>query len=263
MSNGLLIDCVAHYRLDETSNSADRVDDINGYDFDVISPLDPNTLGKVGNATVTMDGVDQAILTPVPSDFIFGSGQSFTIGGWMQVKTASPTRNNVLMGQWDNTVGGSVFLCFGFGATFRFSISSNGNPASFTQLNSNLSMALNTWYHLFAVYDGAAETMSMFTSTEGAFNVSPNTPVSHTGGAFDGATNRLSMFKLDFAANISGGVFDEIAVWRRALSVPDIQAHWNDGDALPIEQWDAVADGDGDVAAAEYSYYWAQRRQRA
>ena len=69
-------------------------------------------------------------------------------------------------------------------------------------------------------------------------DVSPNTPIAHAGGAWDGATNRLSMFKVDFSANASDGVYDELAVWRRPLSADDIQTHWNGGASLPFEEWD-------------------------
>ena len=256
MSNGLLIDAVAHYKLDETSTTADRVDDINGYNLSP-NPLQPAETGKIGLATVTATPADFADLTPVPADFIFGSGQSFSIQGWIQQKATNA--NNVILSQWNNATGGSAFLFFGFGTIARINISPDGTVASGVTLDANLTLAINTWYHLVAVYDGVAETIQMYTSTESTFNVSPNTQLSAIGGAWDGATNRLRMLGPDFNGGVqdSNGRFDEITLWRRPLSVVDVEALWNGGAALPINQWDSVApEGDGGAA---YNFYYRQR----
>ena len=64
-------------------------------------------------------------------------------------------------------------------------------------------------------------------------------------GLLNGATNRLTFLGVDFNGGVqdSDGRFDEIAVWRRALSAADIETHWNGGAALPFASWDATAPG--------------------
>ena len=119
-------------------------------------------------------------------------------------------------------------------------MSDDGDPASFVQIDATHNPLISTWNHFFAVYDGVAQTMQVYSSDETTFNISPTTPLSQIGGAFTGAANRLTMGESDISgADDSQARHDETAVWRRALSASDVEDHWNGGAALDISLWES------------------------
>jgi hypothetical protein len=108
---------------------------------------------------------------------------------------------------------------------FNFSLSLGPNsPSSFHMLMAPKAVAPRQWYHLAATYDGNVQSLYLNGSLAASAPVGP--PIVPIG---QGAEPEI--YLSFFGAQALDGMVDEAAVYNRALSAAEVQAHYAAGSA--------------------------------
>jgi hypothetical protein len=196
----------AYWRLDETSGTT--MTDASGNHNDGVyagaySLGQPAPFGGVGNLAVSFDGQTGGSAS-VPSSPSLQM-KTITIELWMKKRT-------------DTEYG--VYVAKGFfqllnnrhTGALEFRMTSEAEPA----LVSSSTLALNTWYHVVATYDGSVAKLFVNGNLDGTLAVVA-TPIQAAdpptiGRRWDGL--------------YANAVLDDIAIYPAALSGDRISAHW-------------------------------------
>lgn len=198
--------------------------------------------GQVGQA-FSLDGTNDHVRVPHDEDAEFNFENSFTIDAWINLDTL-PAEFAPIVSKW-NDIGvnqRSYFLAvqnINGQAFLRFDVSRNGlfggtNSASAV---SATPIALDTWYHVAAVYDAATRTLRLYINGQlVATDVLEGTLGQD---AFEN-DEPLLIGAGDLGGNIRDffdGLIDEVELFDRALTQAEIQSIYNadDGKTLPLD----------------------------
>ncbi|HEY0549473.1 MAG TPA: lamin tail domain-containing protein [Verrucomicrobiae bacterium] len=209
---------VLYYRLNESSGTtAANI----GSGAGMNGTYNAATLGTAGPRPPAWNGFEANNNAPTfngTSSFVSGPSQllsgrsSFTMAGWVNF-AAAPGARAGLFGQND-------VIEFGFSAA--------GNLQCFTAGGGTLNVAynppLNTWVHILVVGDGA--TLRIFINGVQAGSVSAAT-ASYGSAAFNFNIGGGGVF--DATGNFHNGLIDEVVVYHRALTVPEITSLYSAG----------------------------------
>lgn len=238
---------VSWWRLDETAGPP-YLDMKAGFDGSAAQQPAP-AAGKLGGAML-FDGADDEVDVLDVDQYDWAGDASFSVEFWM--KTGSGGANHVIVGR-DGGAPSNVHWWVG---------TLNTNTAYFglrDSNNSNIACPSTTlvtdgaWHHIVAVRDGTLGQNQIWVDGVNENSV----PAAYTGD-FTCAAN-LNIGYL----NLSGhyrypGLVDEVAIYCRALTSSEIQAHFNSGAGLeysdPIAPVITTTPPQGVVSGQVYSY---------
>jgi hypothetical protein len=171
------------------------------------------TQGKFGNA-LTFDGANDWVTVNDANDLDFTSG--LTLEAWVYPTTSGSWRNVLIKEQ----AGGEVYNLYANTDTSAPAavLAPAAPPGIPLDARGSAALALNTWSHLAAAYDGTTLRLYVNGSLVGSRAVA-SPLVTSTGALRIGGNGVWGEF---FAGRI-----DEVRLYNRALSVTEIQADMN------------------------------------
>jgi hypothetical protein len=208
---------IAAYGFSEGSGTTTADASGNGLTGTLQGPGTWTTSGRNGNALVfngTTSFVDLGTLSAFPLT------SSATWSAWV-FATGHPTDDGQIMAKSGNSDGWQLKTSPDTGArTFGIAVS---NGSSHTQRYSNTVYSLNTWYHVAGVYNATSQTLDIYVN--GVLNngvLIGTVPV---------AQNNPASINVNIGRRQGGyyfiGTIDDVRVYSRALSQPEIQADMN------------------------------------
>ncbi len=159
------------------------------------------------------NGSNDELTVADDNTFDWGAGDSFSIEYWMKTNTlpgniVMVSRSGGGVDWWVGSSGGRVW--FQLQSTLTETVIVSGGPALTDDL----------WHHIVAVRDGIAGENRIY--VDGALIDSEL--YTYTGGFASGAALNIGHYLNDYHYF---GIFDEVALYNRALDLTDIQAHYN------------------------------------
>jgi lysophospholipase L1-like esterase len=216
-------DMISYWKLDETSGTeyADSYDDNPG-EATVSAPA-PEANGRVGGCQDFNGTTNRITVNDDPSlDWAFDS--SFTIELWAKFTNVS-SRNKVMIGR--DQGGGSPHWWVGAeqntGNGMFVLLDSNNNG---TWITGSTALNNDSWHHIVAVKDESVDRIRLY--IDGVKEDS----TSHNYTAGFGASTTLGIGYMAYNGTpdyFYDGLLDEIALYSRALSDTEIQAHYTNG----------------------------------
>lgn len=216
----LLNNCQAFWPLDEVSAGRN--------DFASTNNLTDNnsvasTTGIVGTAASFSAGSSQRLTIADNAALSMGSGQSFTIGAFINVGAVANGTTYALLAKGTGTAATHEYALVhtGNGSTtaLKFQIS-NGSTLTTVTWATNLSAS--TWCHVVAGYD-AVNGQAFLT-----VNNATQQTTAHTSGAQD-STNAFAIGAYSGGTNYLTGYVDAVGVWKRVLTTAEITELYNSG----------------------------------
>jgi hypothetical protein len=217
-------DMIAYWPLDDGAAATSFEDVINGHNGGCTDPDCPASTAGIVDTAFLFNGIDK-INVPSFSDIDWTSGDSFSIEAWVKIPaTELCTANKVAVGRYEGSGKASWWLgCDETDNHAAFSLRDNTGTGlrvvGITAINDG------NWHHLVGVRDASAGDNRIY--VDGAEETS--TPASYS--ASFASTHDLNFGYMN--ANpyyYFPGSIDEIALYDRALSLDEIQDHYNGGD---------------------------------
>lgn len=226
LSRGL----ISHWELEEASGT--RVDSHRTNDL-----TDNNTVAQ--GAGIQGNGADfeasnseyLSITDANQKKLDLGAGGAdFTLALWYKpesLPTASTYQN--FLWKWDGGANQRQYVIeFSYNGTNYTSsilLSSNGLAGAYAnEVSLGSSFSTGTWYHFVHVYDASAGTLAVY--------VNGSLVNTHT-GAPTSIFNGTSQVQMGSGQGYADGVFDEFAIWERALSPTEVSFLYNAGSGIP------------------------------
>ncbi len=166
------------------------------------------------------------------SDFNFNSTDSFSIAYWMKRPPVALNLNEVIVGRDDETDPTNDLQWFagidgntGHAVFFLRATDNSGAPYNTNAVIGTTSVVNDQWHYVVAVRDGSDNILYVDGAEEG------RKTVPYTAG-FDSAAADLNIGWLNLSGGFyfgNGGILDEVAIYGRALTPAEIQAHYNGG----------------------------------
>jgi len=153
-----------------------------------------------------LDGVDDyAAIPDAPS---LDLNKTFTVEAWIYREVDAGTREEVVS-KWMNTGGQrSYSLGISSGDNAEFRLSQTGTGATRTLIGTT-DLALNTWYHLAATYNGSVVRLYVNDVLEDSANFA---------GAVYASNATLRLGSESTGTNYFGGIIDEVRILNVSLS---------------------------------------------
>ena len=180
------------------------------------------TSGKV-NGAQQFNGSDDEVNVNDDDTFDWGKDDSFSIEYWMKT-SESTSGNRVLVGRDDSSTSLHWWIGCADNATVRFQLGDiNGNG----KFIGGTGPVLNDgqWHLIVAVRDDADGNNIIYVD---ANNIAEAYHDYTAGFGADGVALNIGYLNLGGHYRYNG-IMDEIAIYDRALSITDIQKHYNDG----------------------------------
>lgn len=199
-------DPVGHWTLDEASGT--RVDSVGSNDLLEVGSVG-SVAGEIGNAANFPSTGGNKVLTVADNpELSVGGETSFTID--LRVKLHQRTSTQVFVGKYGGTGEYAVYYEHAF-QRFVFSTYSSSGSNDYVLANTIGVPALDTWYHITATHDAAANTNSITVNGQ-QDTASYTTEPADTSAAFTvGAFNSSGSLYPAFAA------IDDLYFWRDAV----------------------------------------------
>jgi hypothetical protein len=192
--------------------------------------------GRVNGAQIfdgVLSGIDVPVVSPSPG-FNWPAGTSFSVELWMKgVKGETCAgldveNNEVFIGRNEGTTGPLHWWlgCTAGNGRARFQLG-RGSAGGAVIVQSTTPITDGAWHHLVGVQDFSANRVSLYVD-----GVEVGSGPAYTNNLISD-TVRLNIGWLDYSPSTRfqfKGSLDEVALYQRALSVSEIQAHYNDGD---------------------------------
>ena len=269
MSNNLLLNNVGHWTFDEGPGTDFADSTANGNTIIERSSNGPSLGGIIGNSVQWFqEPSNQWASANRDSALEFsGAPTSFTIACYVNIK--SPLNSNfAIFSQW-STPGNQRSYFLGHvraNDEFLFLLSSDGSTnAVDIRVGSVGTTQSGVWYHVAAVRDVQNGMAHLYVSDSGTIG-----DFGSASTAFSGATSLFAstsdhnVSRADLSSTFYAHAFmDELAVWDRALTVSDLQDHYNGGSGLDRSLWELGTAGAGtgpDAVAASTSPFYYYRR---
>jgi hypothetical protein len=242
-----LSDAIAYWKLDETSgtNFADYIGTNDGSCAALNCPTP--VAGQVDGAQA-FDGTNRRVNVPASTDFDWAADDSFSIALWVNIPdTATCSGNRVFIGRYGPGPIAWWVGCDNSTNRATFSLRDNNNvshsvTASDTPLNNG------AWHHIVAVREGGSTNQTRIYvngSSKGAANLIFTGGFASSNGLNIGYYNVSPFYYLN-------GRLDEIAIYDRALSLAEIERHYQAGLinlGYEYDNW-TTADGSWDSDAS-------------
>jgi len=244
MPNNLLEALEGHWTLDEAEGE-DRLDSTaNGNDA-VDTQTTPATSGVVGNAVHAGFGGSTFDYLTVVNDpaFVFGD-EDFTIAGFAYIQNivASIT---AIAGLWNAPVNRRSYHLIFLGGSdgIQFGVSSDGTADAGKQtLVLGPFNTAQAFAHFAAIHDAVNDEIRIHVTPITESEVADAVSAAHAGGVLENTTDTLDIGRFRGASTqVGNGRVDELAIWRRALTVQDLNDHFNGGAGLAFSEWELAA----------------------
>ncbi len=188
--------------------------------------------GRVGQA-FSFDGVNDYVTTEDGPDWDLGVGD-FTIDGWINTNTPNATMRLIAAGSRADGAFNLWFFGYGYASAWG-----SGNRLNFgyydadgypyTDLNSDeITISPNTWYHIAVVRSGTEIRFYLNGTQVGSQLIGT---VSISGGSTGVIIGARYLHNSSDVIEFAQGFIDEVEIFRRALSLSEIQAIYNAGSA--------------------------------
>lgn len=217
----------AWWKLDEASG--DALDAHGANDL-----TDGNTVGsaagKVNNARDFDDTSSEYFSIADNASLSFGD-EELTIAGWCFMQSGSGVIRTIAAKRQDTTIEYILRHDGGVSGKLAFYVSSDGSSFTSTTANTFGATPNDTWMFVVAQHD-PTNNLIKISVNNGAFDTA-----AHSTGVFNGS----SQFQLGCYVNTGtpselwGGLIDEVGVWRRLLSDPEITFLYNSGNGVTYE----------------------------
>ena len=212
---------MSHYwALDDST--APYGDLCNGADATCTNCPTFTTDSKRDSGAQQFDGINDEVNVADDDSFDWAADASFSIELWMKTSAATGGSNRVLIGRDDPSIGLHWWVGFNASGLVRFALFSNGDGVNL----GGIGTALNDgeWHHIAAVRDGAADENRIYVDGT-LIDYAP-----HDYSAGFGSTVALNIGYLNSGSHYRyNGILDEVALWDKALSIEEIEAHYERG----------------------------------
>src|SRR5438445_3116821 len=206
----------------------------------------------VSGGAVRLDGVSGQL--SVPNSPSLNPSGAFSVAAWVEPEAAASDFRAVVVKNY------TYFLY----ASSSGNCGNGGVLAGFgtTTVCTTAPLPVNTWTHLAVTYDGT--TLSLFRNGVLVASRPGSGPVAAAPGAVASSTSTLQIGASQFGEYFNG-LIDEVRVYDRALSPPDIQA-LSAAPPAPLASWKldessgseaADASGNGNTATLGGGSAWA------
>jgi uncharacterized repeat protein (TIGR01451 family) len=217
-------DIIAYWKLDEADGVSGYDDAFDGHDGVCAANCPVSIAGQIEGGQA-FNGRDMGINAPADAEFDWGADDSYTVEFWMS-KGSTIDGNQVIVGRDDKP---NSLLHWWVGledergqGRASFTAIDRGGTAKSIQGTTDLTDG--NWHHVAAVYDGAGNQLRLYVDGQ----LQAWAPTSYSAG-LDSSTARVNLGWLEREGS-SGypyeGILDEVAIYGRALSVAEIQAHY-------------------------------------
>lgn len=217
----LVTNCVAYYKLDESSGNAA---DATGGGFTLTNTNSVAFVtGKINNGA-DFGNTNSTKLFDSSNDLGISTG-ACTISAWvnMNAAPASGGANAFILAAFRKNSFYDWSLRYdNNGGTFR--ILATGSGGTQTNTATNQTLTVGTWYHLAMTYDGGSTVTLYFNGSSSNTGTNPAQGTSGTAvylGASTGGTGQFASCKID-----------EVGYWSRALSGAEITSLYNGGTGI-------------------------------
>jgi hypothetical protein len=219
------IDMIAYWKLDETEGPPYK--DLFSNDGLCTGLKCPEPVDSVLNGAQSFDGDDE-IKAPVGEAFNWGADNSFSIEVWANIPSGGTCdKSNVFIGRHAGSMGSAWWVgCNPGSAKAVFSIRDSRMVGM--EISGGPSLNDGEWHHVVAVRNGNKDENHLY--VDGVLAISA--PVNYLGDWVSdkqisiGYHNVWEYTKYTPSYHFTGGL-DEIAVYGRALSLAEIQYHYN------------------------------------
>ena len=215
-------DIISYWRLDDDGTYPDSV---NGNDG--AGNANPTfVVGGLVNGAQDFNGINDRIEIPADGSFGWGKEESFTIEVWMK-NTVNPGGSEVFVGR-DGTVDSLQWWVgirpTGYAAFNLIATNGDGQLIEGSLAENSTPLADGDWHHVVAVRDASTGENRLY--VDGQLDI-PAVAQAYAAG-FDSVTAADVMNIGGFpGGNFFDGMLDEAAIYNRALSLAEIQAHYN------------------------------------
>jgi len=215
----LLTGLVSYWKMEETSGA--RVDELGVNNFTPAGNIF-GMAGKINNASRSGGAVGDVLTAAHHTSQQFAG--SFSVAGWLSIADNAPTAfKPTLLAKWSQAASGNNSFAVYHDIEFNvWHLITSKNGTDFYDVNTMLVMPLNTWAFVCAVYDAAASQMRI--------SVNGGTPAvtAFTGPVF-ASTLALAAHNFSAASLGPNAFIDELGLWSRALTAPEIAELYNSG----------------------------------
>lgn len=208
---------VGYWKFDETSGTTAHDASVNGLNGTVNGAT--WTTGKV-NGALQFNGTSSYVDMGNPSQL--QSTGSITWSAWVWA-TASPADDGQIIAKSDGA-GGWEFKTSPDTGPQTFAVAVYGSSGAYAGRYSTTVRALNTWYHVAGVYNAASQTLNIYVN--GVLN----------NGTLMGtvpSSRNITSANVNVGRRSGGyyfnGLVDDVRIYNRALTQPEIQALMNPG----------------------------------
>ncbi|MBW7991154.1 MAG: LamG domain-containing protein [Planctomycetes bacterium] len=218
---------VGYWKFDEGSGNVAY--DLSDYANDGAINGDPKWgVGKIG-AALEFDGSDDYV--DCGNDPSLNINDKITVMAW--VKTTS-TAHGYFVSKgtaWDETGHYAIGQEYNVPLTFQLEIAGSGGTV---ELDSNIAVNDGQWHHIVGVYDDPDVKVYVDGVEENTMTGASSLTDSTAGGLTIGQRS---------GGNIIGGIIDEVRIYNRALTEPEILAAMEGGEGFPYALGPNPADG--------------------
>ncbi|MEJ2706145.1 MAG: putative Ig domain-containing protein [Anaerolineales bacterium] len=217
-------DMIAYWPLDDGASATSFEDVIAGHNGSCTDPDCPASTTGIVDTAFLFNGIDKINVSAF-SDIDWTSGDSFSVEAWVKIPaTELCTENKVAVGRYEGSGQASWWLgCDGTDNHAAFSL--RDNTGTGLRVVGTTPINDGNWHHLVGVRDASAGENMIY--VDGA----EETATSASYSASFASTHELNFGYMN--ANpyyYFPGSIDEIALYDRALSLDEIQDHYNGGD---------------------------------
>ncbi len=172
------------------------------------------TAGKVGANALNLNGTTQFASAPAP---VIDTSQSYTVAAW--VRPSSITGNNRTAVALEGSSISPFYLMVSGAGQYRVEFRHGDSTGSAVTVATGVAAAVNTWAHLAAVHDNAANTVSLYVDGVLRSTVAFNSPWKANGVTTVGRA-RFNGAPVDFFS----GAIDDVRLYDRVLSGGEVAA---------------------------------------
>ena len=213
----------SYWKLDEIA-AGTYEDFINGNDG-TGGTANPTPATGIVNGGQEFNGTDTEINVPADRSFGWYSNESFSIEYWLKRDDTVPSTNEVAVGR-DDGLASSLRWWTGITTSEVATCTLTATNGDSHTVTGGTDVVDGGWHHVVVVRDADADELRIYVDgNEDA------TPISTTYGAgFESTSAELNIGWFDLSPYYHfEGVLDEVALYDRALTLTEIEGHYNNG----------------------------------